>query len=151
MKAVSAVRTDDNASGINSSRSILKKGDPPDPGFLDEIFIGYSKPSILEMESILDTELGKEAKLIHDDVEGPGTVCRPIWPSYTASLPTRERAANISPLDYLEALELRRDENLEIVMPIKYRTRFRVGRGGRLFGDKIPVRPINSFKHDIVL
>lgn len=44
-----------------------------------------------------------------------------------------------SALEYLRDLELKTDESGERHAPIKYRSRYRIGRGGRLIIDRIPV------------
>jgi bifunctional DNA-binding transcriptional regulator/antitoxin component of YhaV-PrlF toxin-antitoxin module len=44
-----------------------------------------------------------------------------------------------SATDYLQALEYKIDENGETILPTKFRSRCRVGRGGRMIIDRIPV------------
>lgn len=115
----------------------------------DPNFLGYSKPSILDEELPLTVspidDSGTETKLIHDDLDGPKIICRPSWPHYyEKTLQGRGRFFISSPEDYLESLELRRDEFGEPMIPHKYRIRYRVGRGGRLIADKIPVRKFSS-------
>ena len=42
-------------------------------------------------------------------------------------------------MEYLQSLEYKYDDNLEVIAPIKYKARCRIGRGGRLVVDRIPV------------
>lgn len=44
-----------------------------------------------------------------------------------------------SVVEYIEDLELRTDMNGATIAPATYHCRFRVGRGGRLIMDRIPV------------
>lgn len=113
-------------------------------GTNDFNFLGYSKPSILEEElpfTMSSVEEGNlESKIIHDSLDGPKIICRPSWPNYyEKNAQGRGRIYIDGPEDYLESLELRRDEYGEPMIPHKYRIRYRVGRGGRLIADKVPV------------
>jgi hypothetical protein len=113
-------------------------------GTNDFNYLGYSKPSILDEEIPLTVtvsdESGIDSKLIHNDLDGPKFICRPSWPNYyEKNSQGRGRLFISNPEDYMESLELRRDEYGEPMIPHKYRIRYRVGRGGRLVADKIPI------------
>lgn len=135
-----------DVAGVPSRTSALQKNlkRAMELGTNDVNYLGYSKPSILDEElpftvSITE-ESGPETKLIHDDLDGPKIICRPSWPHYyEKNTQGRGRIFIDNPEDYLEALELRRDEYGEPMIPHKYRIRYRVGRGGRLVADKIPI------------
>lgn len=112
-----------------------------DVGANDLSYLGYSRPSILDQQyAHLVAEEGVDSKLIHENVDGVKWVCRPNWPNYyERSLQGRAKHPVDNPTDYLDALEFRRDDTGEIMMPHKYRIRYRMGRGNRLIADKIPV------------
>lgn len=124
-------------------------------GANDPSFLGYTRPSILEFQPQLQyIEDGtKEAKLIHDDLPGPRHVCRPIWPSYFEQPPKKQLHHDSllmgTPDEYLLALEAVEDndgleeDSEEDMRPHKYRIRHRIGRGGRLVMDCIPIRDFN--------
>lgn len=76
-------------------------------------------------------------------IDGPAQICRPQWPSFMDRLDTREKinlSSNMSEyLDVLESMEPM-EGSIDCIQPIKkFRYRGRVGRGGRLVMDRIPV------------
>lgn len=85
-----------------------------------------------------------ETKLIHPDLEGPMSLCQPLWPAFMQDLPTRDTSLPTTSqrnlTNYLRDLEFRRDAQDQVILPEKYRARCRVGRGGRVVVDRIPVR-----------
>jgi hypothetical protein len=88
----------------------------------------------------------KEIRLIHDQVEGPRYVCNPHWPNFVQSLSYRNDMSTITGNDYRNSsssyyqdLEFKLDEYGEKLLPVKYRSRYRVGRSGRLIMDRVPV------------
>lgn len=48
-------------------------------------------------------------------------------------------ATCLSPLEYLQQLELQYDNKGQVKLPSKYRARCRIGRNGRVIIDRIPV------------
>jgi hypothetical protein len=77
----------------------------------------------------------KEPVMIYETLPGPKYICRPSWPSFMSNLPTRDKLnvqMNLS--DYIDELDMRPDE-----VPRKFMSKARVGRGGRLVIDRIPV------------
>eukprot|EP01034_Spumella_vulgaris_P030038 gene30038-37188_t len=85
----------------------------------------------------------EEVRIIHPNCDGPPTLCQPIWPTFMTPLPVRDTvvtSSHRSYSNYLDDLELRRDPLTgRVIPPDKYRGRCRVGRGGRLIMDRIPV------------
>lgn len=79
--------------------------------------------------------------IIPEGVPGPRVLCRPSWPSFMSSLPIRDVEASTqkSLSQYLDDLELKPDKPL-----IGFRCRNRVGRGGRIIVDRIPVYDDND-------
>jgi hypothetical protein len=76
------------------------------------------------------------ARLIILGIPGPPAFLQPMWPSFMNDLPSREKTPfHTSLADYADELELQRDHGL----PTKYRCRGRIGRGGRMIMDRIPV------------
>ncbi|KAJ1426439.1 hypothetical protein B484DRAFT_83836 [Ochromonadaceae sp. CCMP2298] len=78
-------------------------------------------------------------RTIHADLDGPSEICQPPWPSFMEQADYREEAAVRSVGEYIDALEYRYDAENRPILPTKYRARCRVGRGGRLVVDRIPL------------
>jgi hypothetical protein len=73
--------------------------------------------------------------LLYPDLPGPLEICRPQWPNFMSNLNIREKVDTQSTIsDYISSLEFQSG-----VMPTKFRSRGRIGRGGRLVMDRIPV------------
>jgi len=79
-----------------------------------------------------------ELRVIPPAVEGPPVICQPAWPSFMEAKPNFEQ--RMSAADYLTDLEYRVDErNGNYLEPARYKARCRIGRGGRLVLDRVPV------------
>lgn len=103
-------------------------------------FSGYSKPSILE--SIPDPTVDK---YVLDDVGDAVVISRNIYNSFLNDYDKKDPDHLIyQPNNYLQDLEPRRDEMGQIVPPSKYRSRIRIGRGGRVIVDRFPVITIKT-------
>ena len=72
-------------------------------------------------------------------IDGPDIDCRPAWPSFLNPLKARDKShMPLNQTEYLEDLEFQLDVNGAPMIPVKYRCRGRIGRGGRLVMDRIP-------------
>ena len=77
----------------------------------------------------------KEPIMMYESLPGPKYICRSLWPSFMSSLPTRDMITVQTTLsDYIDELDMRPDE-----VPIKFKSSARVGRGGRMVVDRIPI------------
>lgn len=84
---------------------------------------------------VVIAEEKKETVMMYETLPGPKYVCRSQWPNFMSNLPTRSKLnvqMNLS--DYIDELDMRPDE-----VPRKFMSKARVGRGGRLVIDRIPV------------
>lgn len=96
--------------------------------------------SIFKDHLPMEADIPDDSQLIHEDLPGPRCVCAPKWPHFMQSAANGQvNWENNSCSAYLDALEYQVDGNLQPILPNKYRVAGRVGRGGRLVLDRIPV------------
>lgn len=109
-------------------------------------YSGYIQASVFDTSDQIAALAKDGSAIIHEDVDGPPYVCRPYYPHFLYPLPSREQLYSYcTPSEYLQALEYRYDDSHEAVAPMKYKARCRVGRGGRLVIDRVPVSHRASF------
>ncbi len=93
-----------------------------------------------------------DLRTVLPELDGPSVVCQQPWASFMESRSSQEQqsvAHRSSAAAYMEDLEMRTDAFGAVIPPKSFRCRCRVGRGGRLVLDRIPVKAICAPKNEL--
>ena len=88
-----------------------------------------------DIDAVPVPEEKKEPVMMYESLPGPKYLCKSSWPSFMSNLPTRDMVnVQMTLSDYIDELDMRPDE-----IPRKFKSSARIGRGGRMVIDRIPI------------